>query len=439
MQTNRILAVCATMALIFVCVPSIAALNYSIVFTASGASSTVDSVVVLNLSKGTKVTVPAGNVLSLTDGSSSVDDKSLNTQPIVIPNPIQTTSKVSFLLNKDGNVTVSVFSLDGSLLVAKSQNLQQGENSFQLTLPQGKYLLNISGSGCNYTTQVLSVNTGVSQPVVVFTGNQSLQTLPQYKVKEDAPVSFLTKMDYSEGDALLYKAYSAGYLCSIVSDTPTVSKTTNIKFVDCTDKDGNHYSAVTIGGLTWMGENLRTTKYRNGVSITNASDRTTWGSLTSGGMCTYNNITASDTIAQYGRLYNWYAASDSANIAPLGWHVATQAEWDSLISYVGIHYANSLNGAKAIASKVNWKTSTSPNVGAYPELNNSTGFNAVPAGLRGGLSGAFFSVGDGAVFWSSTSIDVNNAWGYSLSYGSSNIAKTSGSNLLGFSIRCVKD
>ena len=37
----------------------------------------------------------------------------------------------------------------------------------------------------------------------------------------------------------------------------------------------------------------------------------------------------------YGLLYNWYAGTDSRNIAPIGCHVPTDAEWTILITYLG--------------------------------------------------------------------------------------------------------
>jgi hypothetical protein len=37
------------------------ALNYTISFTGTGASTTIDSVIVQNLTQGTSITVPAGN------------------------------------------------------------------------------------------------------------------------------------------------------------------------------------------------------------------------------------------------------------------------------------------------------------------------------------------------------------------------------------------
>src|ERR1035437_2773762 len=99
------------------------------------------------------------------------------------------------------------------------------------------------------------------------------------------------------------------------------------------DYDGNTYHTVTIGSQVWMAENLKVTKYRNGNTIANVTDPTTWSSLTSAAYCSYNN--SSTNKATYGNLYNWSVVNDSRNIAPTGWHVPTKAEWTTLITYLG--------------------------------------------------------------------------------------------------------
>jgi len=102
------------------------------------------------------------------------------------------------------------------------------------------------------------------------------------------------------------------------------------------DADGNVYQTVKIGNQEWTMENLRTTKYNDGTPILNITSQTTWDSclytLTEA-FCHYNNTTNSDSIKKFGALYNWYAVN-TGKLAPSGWHVPTDEEWDTLQNYL---------------------------------------------------------------------------------------------------------
>ena len=99
-----------------------------------------------------------------------------------------------------------------------------------------------------------------------------------------------------------------------------------------TDIDGNVYRTIRIGDQEWMSENLKTTRYNDGQPIPNITDNSQWVNLTTPGYCWYNNNLSNKEI--YGGLYNWYAVS-AGNLAPEGWHVPSEAEWVSLIQFLG--------------------------------------------------------------------------------------------------------
>lgn len=194
-----------------------------------------------------------------------------------------------------------------------------------------------------------------------------------------------------------------------------------------TDIDGNVYQTVTIGTQVWMAENLKVTHYRNGDAIPNVTDNGTWSGLTTGAYCAYNND--ENNVATYGRLYNWYAVADSRNIAPAGWHVPTDEEWQTLVDYLG---GSSVAGGKLKETgTAHWN---SPNEGA----TNESGFTALPGGYRYD-SGLFVNMGDYAYFWSSTEYSSYFAWYRYLSFSHSQVGRTNLIKRLGFSVRCVRD
>jgi uncharacterized protein (TIGR02145 family) len=96
-----------------------------------------------------------------------------------------------------------------------------------------------------------------------------------------------------------------------------------------TDIDGNIYHTITIGNQTWMIENLNTTRYTNGEQIPFVDNENQWINFKQGAFCYCNN--SPSYTAEYGRLYNWYAVVDNRKIAPVGWHVATEADYTILI------------------------------------------------------------------------------------------------------------
>jgi uncharacterized protein (TIGR02145 family) len=192
-----------------------------------------------------------------------------------------------------------------------------------------------------------------------------------------------------------------------------------------TDIDGNVYHSITIGTQVWMVENLKTTKYRNGDPIPNVTEDT-WGNLTTGAYCNYNNNANNSTT--YGRLYNWFAVNDSRNIAPTGWHVPNDAEWATLTNYL---VGNGVAGGKLKEKgTTHWQ---SPNIGATNESN----FTALPGGYR--LEGGFVYIGKAGCWWSTTVYNTPDACYQNLWYDSEGLGFGNYSLVAGYSVRCLRD
>jgi len=198
------------------------------------------------------------------------------------------------------------------------------------------------------------------------------------------------------------------------------------------DVDGNVYKTIKIGTQIWMAENLKTTRYNDGVSVTYVSDNTTWRDLSTQAMCWYDNNHSNKAL--FGGLYNWYAVN-TQKLCPTGWHVPSSSEWNTLTSYV--------NNAKALASTSGWTlNATVGTIGNNQSSNNSTGFNVVAAGFRFGYEGSTGACdykNDEGDFWSSTSSDTTNAVDYLFHSTNSSHLTNSNDKNYGFSVRCVKD
>ena len=213
------------------------------------------------------------------------------------------------------------------------------------------------------------------------------------------------------------------------------------------DYDGNVYNTVLIGSQCWMKENLRTTHYADGITITQ-------GSNTSSSI-SYWYYPAGDAShkSTYGLLYNWMAAmhgavSSSANpsgvqgVCPTGWHLPSNAEWDQLTNYVGSQNqyqcnSSSSNIAKALASTIGWNNSTTTcAVGNMPSSNNATGFSAMPAGY---YNGSYWYLGAYAYFCSATEYNSSVGDGRRLYFGESTISGGSSQKNQAISVRCVRD
>jgi uncharacterized protein (TIGR02145 family) len=157
-----------------------------------------------------------------------------------------------------------------------------------------------------------------------------------------------------------------------------------------TDIDENVYNTVTIGTQTWMVENLKTTRLNDGTAIPLVTDDDIWKNGKTPMMCYYDNNCSNKAI--YGALYDWHAVN-TRKLCPKGWHVPTDAEWETLIEFLG--------GDKVAGSKL--KSTSGWIRSRYG--TNEVNFSALPGGRRNVTNFTRkYSIG----IWWATSAKVNN-------------------------------
>jgi uncharacterized protein (TIGR02145 family) len=202
-----------------------------------------------------------------------------------------------------------------------------------------------------------------------------------------------------------------------------------------------------MGNLVWRAEILRVTKYNDGSLVSLDTSRITWNNSTTPKYCFYKNTTIIDSIKKYGALYNWHVVNPAnpKKIAPTGWHVPSDAEWDTLQNHLiskGYNWDGTITGnkiAKSLAAKTDWMADTMVGTSGYDLTNNnSSGFSALPAGHRSG-TGNFYSQNYDGTWWGTAKNDESRAWYRDLNYGIDSLIRGSCDLSCGFSVRLVRD
>lgn len=183
------------------------------------------------------------------------------------------------------------------------------------------------------------------------------------------------------------------------------------------DIEGNSYYTIRLGNQEWMLWNLVTSTFLNGDKIGTTLTST-------------QNIELEDhpvyqwafrdierypfELHDYGRLYTWYAVTDSRKICPAGWHLPTFNEWNELITFFG---GNAMNKYDFISKLIMQGRGFRDATGQYP-----------------------YDSYYGNYWWSASADSSGN--GYALYIGRSELDKVSlveRDKKYGFSVRCLKD
>jgi uncharacterized protein (TIGR02145 family) len=170
-------------------------------------------------------------------------------------------------------------------------------------------------------------------------------------------------------------------------------------------------TTVNIGTQMWATEDLKVTHYRNGEPIRFIKNKKKWTNTREGAYC----------ITEAGNyLYNFYAVNDPRGLAPEGFHVPTDGEWEQLVDELG----GDKKAGNALKSQ-EW------------DGTNISGFSALPGGIRYYNDGSFGFLGDYGLWWSSSPSGFY-AWFRILFSGNSNVSRSTNYVRFGFSVRCIK-
>jgi len=249
-------------------------------------------------------------------------------------------------------------------------------------------------------------------------------------MKQRAFVKYTKKGELIPGSLIITNGIypSGGGLWEEVPVNWTEGTTTTTSTSTTTTTINPDTLCVSVPG--WSTHNLNVTSYRNGDPIPEVTDPTQWANLTTGAWCWYNNDSANGTV--YGRLYNWYAVNDPRGLAPIGYHIPTDAEWTTLSNCLG---GSTIAGGKMKeAGTSHWNH---PNTDA----TNSSGFTSLASGFRHDEfnNASFIGMGANLYYWSSTSSGTFSAFIRTLNYATGALTRTFFSKRGGLSVRVIAD
>ena len=170
-------------------------------------------------------------------------------------------------------------------------------------------------------------------------------------------------------------------------------------FVD--ERDDQTYRTVQIGNQVWMAENLN-------LELPDA----------------YCYDDDPSNCRTYGRLYKWI---DAYNYCPDGFHLPTDKEWQTLVSYISKN--GSGNVAQDVKSEVYW-----PEPG-----NNIFGLSILPSGVRTDEDESYRRLNERAYFWSATTNDADSASHWAITESHPGFLRVTVYKNAARAVRCVKD
>jgi uncharacterized protein (TIGR02145 family) len=335
---------------------------------------------------------------------------------------IQNNDRLFFVGMEQAKVKLAVYDINGKLLLGRDKGSSSKNQS--MTLP-------------HFAGGIRIYQVSVNNERSVFKGIAGLNT------HDGAAPSFdeisLAKRAKTTGlidDALLFTkdGYTLTRVAITKPDTSGIQITLSLPVTGTvSDADGNTYQTVQIGNQVWTTENFRSTKNNDNTNLTQGSSY--WF---------YSGMTDAAAKKKWGALYT-FATVKAGKLAPKGWHIPTDAEWDTLQNYLithGYNYDGTLSGnkiAKSLSAKTDWTESKeSGAISNDLSRNNASGFSAFPSGYRY-YDGTFNDKGTMCYWWSATAYDASYAYYRDLWCVNFDLDRSYRVQSLGCSVRLVRD
>jgi uncharacterized protein (TIGR02145 family) len=184
---------------------------------------------------------------------------------------------------------------------------------------------------------------------------------------------------------------------------------------------------VKIGTQVWMSKNLDISIYRNGDSIPQARNKEQWTYAAENELPAWCYHEFDEENAKiYGKIYNFFAISDPRKLAPIGYHVPSDMEWEVLVEFLG----GENTAGKKLKSKSGWRKKGNG--------DNSSGFNGLPNGYCS-LNADFMDIGQSGNWWSRTPTSNSYATAISIYYTHNKVLLENTAKFWGLAVRCLKD
>jgi hypothetical protein len=209
--------------------------NYLITFAGTGASTSVASVKVENLTKGSSLTLAGTDVLRLTAVTAVTSIKDNQSSELKIyPNPMTDNSTMEIFPPVAGNAVISVFDMTGRQLAQIQSHLENQRQAFKLSgFKMGFYLINVKGNNYKFSGKLLSNGTS-NGTIRVEKVNNITQANDIKESKMDSKGTQATvDMAYTTGDRLKFTGTSS-FFSTVITDVPTQTKTITLMPMETT-------------------------------------------------------------------------------------------------------------------------------------------------------------------------------------------------------------